>query len=348
MPININKIENLVFAGGGVKVVTYAGAIKALEEKGHLAHIKKVAGVSGGAITALCVASGYNAREIEDILKNLDFSKFADAPASEYKTIGDMIAYTLRGICSFPYVPSVVVNNITKLLPYSAEITQLICERGMHSGDALEAFLEDLVVKQGFNKAVTFRELHKHTNIELFVLATNLNTQFSKIISHITHPEESVVKWVHASGAFPGYFKPVEIASMLYVDGGVTNNYPITIFDGKTLKEQCSSQDEKTLGFKPMDNKLVKALHNGLEPEEFMPINDIHSHVQALVGAITNNDILDAFRNYERTVVLPDDGISTLAFDITPEQKQTLIESGYNTTLQFIEDNTTVCLGEVA
>ena len=42
--------KNLVFEGGGVKGIAYAGAMKVLEKKGILKNIVRVGGTSAGAI----------------------------------------------------------------------------------------------------------------------------------------------------------------------------------------------------------------------------------------------------------------------------------------------------------
>ena len=48
--------SNLVFEGGGVKGIAYAGALEELENKGILQNIRRVGGTSTGAIRncALC------------------------------------------------------------------------------------------------------------------------------------------------------------------------------------------------------------------------------------------------------------------------------------------------------
>ena len=47
----MSQFRNLVFEGGGVKGIAYAGAIGVLEERDILAGIQRVAGTSAGAIT---------------------------------------------------------------------------------------------------------------------------------------------------------------------------------------------------------------------------------------------------------------------------------------------------------
>lgn len=71
-------IRNLVFKGGGVRGIAYAGALQVLEDKGILQDIQRVAGTSAGAITALLVALKYTAEGIKEIISGLDFKSLED------------------------------------------------------------------------------------------------------------------------------------------------------------------------------------------------------------------------------------------------------------------------------
>jgi NTE family protein len=51
----------LVFEGGGAKGWAFVGALQAFERHGHT--VQRVIGTSAGSITALLVATGYNADE---------------------------------------------------------------------------------------------------------------------------------------------------------------------------------------------------------------------------------------------------------------------------------------------
>ena len=64
----MKNITNLVFEGGGVKGIAYAGALEALEEANLLAQITAVAGTSAGAITSCLLALRYSAAEIKKLV----------------------------------------------------------------------------------------------------------------------------------------------------------------------------------------------------------------------------------------------------------------------------------------
>lgn len=65
-----------VFSGGGLKGFALVGAYQVLEEKGY--RFKRVAGTSAGAILASFIAAGYTAKEIEQLLDELDANALLD------------------------------------------------------------------------------------------------------------------------------------------------------------------------------------------------------------------------------------------------------------------------------
>ena len=64
----------LVISGGGVKVISIVGAIKALYERGLLKSVKEASGVSAGSWLAFMIASGLSIEVIEHVALNFDFS----------------------------------------------------------------------------------------------------------------------------------------------------------------------------------------------------------------------------------------------------------------------------------
>src|SRR4051794_8546854 len=65
-----------VFSGGGLKGFALVGAYQVLEEKGY--RFQRVAGTSAGAIIACFIAAGYSAKDIEEMLDELDVLSLLD------------------------------------------------------------------------------------------------------------------------------------------------------------------------------------------------------------------------------------------------------------------------------
>ena len=206
---------NLVFEGGGIRGLAYAGALKALDEKGILTNIGRCGGTSAGAITALMVSLSYSAKEIDSIMRNLNLEEFNHGK-------GGLIG----------------------------KYTRLKKDYGIYHSTSLSKWLEEIITAKTGNANTTFAELHKlHLNNKLFrdlyCTGANVSKQTVEVFSFESTPGMYLKTAVRISGSIPLYFNPVYIDSMghgvekpeegkeyqLYVDGGLIANYPISLFD---------------------------------------------------------------------------------------------------------------------
>ena len=195
-------IENLVFKGGGVLGIAYAGAIEVLEKKGVLKKIKRVSGTSVGAVIAMLVALKYNSNEIKDILKYTNLKDFED--------------------------------NLNPL--------KITTKYGLYDGDVLLNWIKGLIKKKTGNENTTFTELNSKEYLDLKVYSTDLTDVKLKEFSNKCTPNVIVAESIRASISIPLVFSAWKFTNKipddhLYVDGGVLNNYPINSFEelDKTL-----------------------------------------------------------------------------------------------------------------
>lgn len=72
----LESIDSLILSGGGAKGFAYTGVVSALEDRGVLKNIKRVAGASAGALIGLPVALGYSASEVTEIVDRGRFGQF--------------------------------------------------------------------------------------------------------------------------------------------------------------------------------------------------------------------------------------------------------------------------------
>lgn len=201
MSVNTHPYKNIVFEGGGVKGIAYAGALKILEDEEILAGIENVAGTSAGAITSALVALNYSASEIHDIIMEMNFKKFED------------------GFSPF----------------------RLISRYGLYKGDVFLKWLKEKFKRKNLDPNITFEQLkQKGSYKNLKVFATDLNAQSIQEFSALKTPKAIVAEAVRASMSIPLFFKAWKFTNQqpnnhIYVDGGVLFNYPIEIF--KNLDE---------------------------------------------------------------------------------------------------------------
>lgn len=214
-----NTYTNLVFEGGGVKGIAYAGALQVLGEHGILTNIKNVAGTSAGAITATLVALGYSPQEVKQKVLALNFKEFEDG----------------------------------------WDPLRLLTQYGLYKGNDLLSWIQEMVAgKAQQGKNATFEDLHLQGLPNLYVYATDLNIFDVKQFSYIDTPKVIVAEAVRASMSIPIFFRAWKFTDSMpddhiYVDGGVVLNYPLTVFDTLTQPD-----DPQTLGLYLYDYNDVK------------------------------------------------------------------------------------------
>jgi len=195
-------IENLVFKGGGVLGIAYAGAIEALEKEGVLSQVKRTAGTSAGAVAATLISLGYSSKEIVEVLGDTNFKKFQDD-----------------------------LNPLKLTKKY-----------GLYRGEKLLNWIEEIIEQKTGNKNLTFAELEEQGYKTLKVFASDLNTATLTEFSCQKTPDVKIAESIRASMSIPLFFDAWKFPdgkpnNHIYVDGGVLYNYPITAFDNldKTL-----------------------------------------------------------------------------------------------------------------
>lgn len=90
---------------------------------------------------------------------------------------------------------------------------------GFLDANSFESYLKDI-----FND-LTIGELKN----ELFITATEITRGKLRIFN----PQTKVTDAILASSAFPGVFSPVNVQGKMYSDGGILNNFPVNIIQGR-------------------------------------------------------------------------------------------------------------------
>lgn len=241
-------IKNIVFKGGGVLGIAYAGAIRELEHKGVLKNIERVAGTSAGAIIAALLALKFTGEEIQDIVGTTDFESFEDRP-----------------------------NPMRVLTKY-----------GFYSGDAFLEWMRAQLLKKGFGPETTFSKLCAKGCLDLHVFAADLNERGLKGFSAAETPNTIVAEAIRASMSIPFFFKAHRFSNSnpdnhIYVDGGAVYNYPLNVFDNGSANEETmglfltdlsGGKIVRELGFDDLV-KYIKALTNtALDSQNINMAND--------------------------------------------------------------------------
>lgn len=191
----------LVLAGGGAKGAAHVGVLKVLEEL-HIP-IDYVAGTSMGSIIGGLYASGMSPQEIEREIKHIDWTDvFIDEPNREdrsFRRKQDDALYV------FKLKPGFNDGKIELPLAY------------VH-GQKFDMQLNRLTGR--VNHIKDFDQLP----IPYRAVATDLETGKEVVLK-----SGNLARSLRASMAVPGAFDPVEIDGKLLVDGGISNNIPVSV-----------------------------------------------------------------------------------------------------------------------
>lgn len=317
--------ENAVFEGGGIKGIAFGGAIKFFEEHKLMQNMKRFAGSSAGAIIAACVAIGYVADEIIDIMTNTDFTQFKD---DSWNVAMDAYRF---------------LHNY-----------------GIYKGDRFYEWFKGVVKSKTGDENFTFKQLHDQTGKELVITGTCLNKAITYYFHHLKWPNMPIALAVRISMSIPLVYQAVKIHTKtpkydvngdiikdqngepvyidsedVMVDGGLLNNYPIWCFDGTNIGsndvDDVGMQKSKTIGFKLMtsDEKKDDRLYYYDNP-----INSIVDCVRALIDSMTIQIERGHIRKgyWDKTVCLNTGTVSTLDFNLSEEVKKELINNAYIAT----------------
>lgn len=198
----------LVLSGGGAKGAAHIGVIKYLEEQG--IPIDFVTGTSMGSIVGGLYALGYSPDEMIEIITDIDWSQLISNNVDRRKISYNAKERKSRELFEINFSSrkdSIFTDPLRQTMP-----------SGIVSGDHLSNLFAALSV--GYADSLNFKDLP----IPFACMATNLITGNAEIID-----KGEFSKAIRSSMAIPILFNPVEMNKTVYVDGGLSNNFPVDI-----------------------------------------------------------------------------------------------------------------------
>lgn len=218
-------IENLVFAGGGLKGLIHIGALQVLEEKDILSNCKRFCGASIGSFFALLLCIGISVSDIERLFLCIDPKQIVS------------------------YHPENFIKLFDKL--------------GCESTDSLENILHIILEKKTNNSRITFKELYDLTHKEVCFSVTNISKQCGEYFNYKTTPELEVAEGCLISMCIPFLFEPRQYYDSYYLDGGIANNFPIDYFQDSLDKTLAISiQNSKIVEPLPLPGDIISLFLN--------------------------------------------------------------------------------------
>lgn len=313
-----NKRVDLVLEGGGVKGIALVGALSILEENGF--QPENIAGASAGAIIAVLLAAGYDAKELHKIMAEEDFNLFMDKGWEDH----------------FPKILS---------LPIS-----ILLDQGIYEGDYVLKLMQKLLEDK---EVYTFKDLvhpeyaeQPKYRYKVQVIVSDITKRRMLVLPQDAHhlgvsPDDlNVALAVRMSMSFPIFFEPVRFQNPqtgqehLLIDGGMLSNFPVWLFDSEGKPEW------PTFGLRLVEEDIKVSIGAQL------PILTAQTILGPIVPFLLNLGCtaLEAHdrmyienAEFARTIAIPIRGISTLDFNLSAEAGQALYKSGRDAANRFLE-----------
>ncbi len=258
---------DLVFEGGGAKGMVFVGAMEVFESEG--CESGRLLGTSAGAITATCLAAGYNSQEMREALsETVDgkpvFAQFMGTPKpfSEEDIRNSATRAFLENV-DLPLVPGFLEAKLDEQIlralatgPRSRHLFSFVERGGWYAADAFVAWIKGKLdeiyekrVKAGAIEAqakpysaMTLQEFYQATGRDLTLIAADITAERMLVLNRLTAPKCPVVRATRMSMSVPllwqevvwqpgwGTYRGKDISGHAIVDGGLLSNFPIELF----------------------------------------------------------------------------------------------------------------------
>lgn len=211
----------LALAGGGPLGMVYElGALRALEDSVaglELNALPVYVGVSAGGVVAACLANGFSAGALCQMLVQSESEAFPLNPERFLRLA--LREYLERG-GRLPALLASALRDLLKSPSHSGAMQSLgrlaaAIPAGIFDNDGIHRFLSEAFSVRG--KSNDFRRLRA----SLYVVAVNLNSAESVRFGAPGFDQVPISRAVQASTALPGLYPPVAIAGEHYVDGAL-------------------------------------------------------------------------------------------------------------------------------
>ena len=294
-----------------MKGIAYGGAMEVLHALNILPGIERIAGTSAGAINATMLALGYTSAEVSKIIAETYFKDFED---------GNLFSELL---------------GITK-------------KYGWFKGDKFKAWIGKYIEAKTGKADITFKELAAVAKAkgfrQLYVVSTNLTRQQAMIFSHEPEhfPDTPIRDAVRMSMSIPLYFQSVMKDNEVWVDGGVSLNYPVNLFDNtRYVTNELNAEkvtyntdigyvfNYETLGFRLDSTKVIEYNRDNWKSEP-VKIDNIKDYAVGLVNFLmemANKKHLHQ-NDWNRTIFIDTLDVKTTDFKLSPAKIQELLASG--------------------
>ncbi len=194
------KTVGVVLSGGGAKGVAHIGALKVIREAG--IPIDIIAGTSMGSIVGGLSAIGYSPAQLDSMVRAQDWTFI----------LSDKVKWSEQNITERKETETYILS-----IPLSKKLRRK-ASGGMIQGINLYNLFQELTM--GYHDSIDFNKLP----IPFACVSENIVNGTKHVFHNGVLPTA-----MRSSMAIPGVFTPMRQDSMVFVDGGMIDNFPVDV-----------------------------------------------------------------------------------------------------------------------
>jgi hypothetical protein len=166
---------------------------------------------------------------------------------------------------------------------------------------------------------ITFSELYSLTNKKIIIYGTNYRLGRSEIFSFENTPDMSILLAIRISISVPVIFTPVIYNDNYYVDGALTNNFPIG-----------NSDPDTTLGLYIKNTTVNK-------------MNNLQTFIMGCLSIITDTISEKDIEKYPYIIKIGNCNQELTNFNLSLEKKKLIISLGTKAVEEFLTKPEIIC-----
>jgi len=201
---------------------------------------------------------------------------------------------------------------------------------GVDNGEKIIQFIKNIIYSKTKNYYITFQQLYDINKKTFVVTGTNLKLRKCEYFSHLTTPNMPIWIAIRISTSFPFFFTKVNYKNVDYIDGAATSSCAIEFIEDNmndTIDDTLCAILYRLDKFDNNSNTQTNTQNNQ---------NIIVSYIRDLFSSLRYQDLI-RFKKYKYNLLEIDVDFDLYKEDITTEDINYLITSGYDVTKSFFE-----------
>lgn len=240
--------------------------------------------LSGGALKGICTLGCL--KELEDKLF-LDCQKIENFYCTSVGTILAVLiicGYSIDELSRF-----ILKFNLHNLEP-EIDCNILFDKMGISEGTEIIATIQTLIHEKLNVYDLNFKEFYEKTQKKINIVTTNFTKSKEEIFSIDDTPEVSILLALRMSISVPFIFTPVKYNDCIYIDGGLTNNFPINHINDPNFFGIClnfnNNQDSDQIY-----NFFLGCINTIIQTVNFKNINIQNKDNILIINNLNNNEV---------------------------------------------------------